>query len=334
MMAVTYKSLLLKSSMPEKFWKEETMAKTLKFGFIGCGGIAQVHASNTPKIEKMEVIAWCDVVREKAENFLKRFGGEYATADAQQLFNDPTIDAVMLQTGEAHHPALGIEAARAGKHLFIEKPIARTLEEADRLVDAVNKAGVKFQLGFCFEYSPTINRAKQMMPNPAYSVCQCAATLTGQACHNIDLIVHKFHEAPLTSVYASGGKYFGVDKHLPIDSFAAVFQFGDGSTSSYVQHGTMNPKLNKFQFQLFGPEGCVFLAERFRDVLWYPASGESAEPYRNETTYMGHLQEIEDFVKCILEDRQPINTAERGRYVLAVEKAIIESATTGSVVHF
>ena len=307
------------------------MARTLKFGFIGCGGIAQIHAANTREIENMEVIAWCDVVKEKADNFLNRFGGEYTTSDAQQVFNDPNIDAVMIQTGEAHHPALGIAAARAGKAMFIEKPIARTLAEADRLVDAVNAAGVKFQLGFCFEYSPTINRAKGLMPNPAFSVCQCADSLAGQACHKIDLIVHKFHEAPLMSVYASGGKYFGFDQHLSIDSFAAVFHFEDGSTCSYVQHGTRNPKLNKFQFQLFGPEGCVFLGDRFRDVLWYPAGGEPAEPYRDETTYMGHRQEIEDFVRCILEDEQPINTVERGRYVLAVEQAIIKSATTGEV---
>jgi predicted dehydrogenase len=206
------------------------------------------------------------------------------------------------------------------------------LEEADKLVEAVNEANVKFQLGFCFEYSPTIERAKKLMPNPAYSVCQCAATLTGQTCHNIDLIVHKFHEAPLVSVYASGGKYFDFDKHLPIDSFAAVLKFADGSTSNYVQHGTMNHKLNKFQFQLFGPEGCVFLGDRFRDVLWYPVSGEPAEPYRDEVLYMGHFQEVEDFANCIIEDRKPINTPERGRYVLAVEKAIIESAITGKVV--
>jgi predicted dehydrogenase len=216
--------------------------------------------------------------------------------------------------------------------MFIEKPIARTLEDADKLVEKVNESNLKFQLGFCFEYSPTIERAKRLMPNPAYSVCQCAATLTGQACHNIDLIVHKFHDAPLVSVFASGSKYFDFDNHLPIDSFAAVFRFKDGSTSNYVQHGTMNPKLNKFQFQLFGPEGCVFLGDRFRDVLWYPASGAQTEPYRDEVLYMGHLQEVEDFVNCIIEDRQPINTAERGRYVLAVEKAIIESAVKNDVI--
>ena len=308
------------------------MSKTLKFGFIGCGGIARLHASNTKKVEGMEVIAWCDVVKEKADNFLNNFGGKYATENAQYIFDDDEIDAVMIQTGEVYHPKLGIGAAKAGKHMFIEKPIARTLEEADQLVGVVKEAGVKFQLGFCFEYSPTIERAKQLMPNPAYSVCQCAATLTGQACHNIDLIVHKFHDAPLVSVYASGGKYFQFDGHLPIDSFSAIFHFEDGSTSTYVQHGTMNHKLNKFQFQLFGTEGCVYLGDRFRDVLWYPTSGQPAEPYRDEVMYMGHLQEIEDFVRCINENDAPINTVEGGRYVLAVEKAIIESAVSSKII--
>jgi len=307
------------------------MSNTLKFGFIGCGGIARLHASNTKKTEGMEVIAWCDIVKGKADDFLNKFGGKYATEKAQDIFDDDEINAVMIQTGEVHHPKLGIGAAKAGKHMFIEKPIARTLEEADQLVEAVQKAGVKFQLGFCFEYSPTIERAKKLIPNPAYSVCQCAATLTGQACHNIDLIVHKFHSSPLVSVYASGGKYFQFDKHLPIDSFAAVFHFEDGSTSNYVQHGTMNHKLNKFQFQLFGPEGCVYLGDRFRDVLWYPASGGATEPYRDEVMYMGHFQEIEDFVRCINDDDTPINTVEGGRYVLAVEKAIIESAVSGEL---
>jgi predicted dehydrogenase len=310
---------------------------TIKFGFIGCGGIANVHASNIKKLEKAEVIAWCDIAKERSEGFLSRFGGKYVTDNAQDIFDDPEIDGVFILTSKSDdyaymHAELGIKAAKAGKHIFIEKPIADTLEEADKLVEAVNKSGVKFQLGFCFEYSPTIERAKKLMPNPAYSVCQCAATLTGQTCHNINLIVHKFHDAPLLSVYASGGKYFDFDKHLPIDSFAAVLKFADGSTSNYVQHGTMNHKLNKFQFQLFGPEGCVFLGDRFRDVLWYPANGEPAEPYRDEVMYMGHFQEVEDFANCIIEGRQPINTAARGRYVLAVEKAIIESAVTGKVV--
>lgn len=313
------------------------MAKTVKLGFIGCGGMANIHATNISKIGNVEVIGWCDVVKDRANGFLNKYGGKYATDKSQDILNDPDIDGVFIITSRNDDPGymhaeLGVRAIEAGKHIFVEKPIASTLESADRLVEAMSKSNIKFQHGFCFEYSPTIERAKKLMPNPAYSVCQCAATLSGQSCHNIDVIVHKFHDAPLVSVFASGGKYFGFDKQLPIDSFSAVFKFADGSTSSYVQHGTMNNKLNKFQIQLFGPEGCVFLGDRFRDVLWYPADGSETEPYRDEIMYMGHFQEVEDFINCIIDDRKPVNTAEKGRYVLAIEKAIIQSAVTGKVI--
>lgn len=313
------------------------MAKTVKLGFIGCGGMANTHATNIGKIDNAEVIGWCDIIKERANGFLSKYGGKYATDNMQDILNDSDIDGVFIVTSRNDDPGylhaeIGVKAAEAGKHIFVEKPIASTLEAADKLVEAVNNAKIKFQHGFCFQYSPTIDVAKKLMPNPAYSVCQCAATLSGQVCHNLDILVNKFHDAKLISVYASGGKYFDFDKPLPIDSFAAVMKFADGSTSSYVQHGTMNNSLEKFQIQLFGPEGCVFLGDRFRDVVWHPADGSVTKPYRDEIMYMGHFQEVEDFVNCIIEDRKPINTAENGRYVLAIEKAIIKSAVTGKVI--
>ena len=76
------------------------MSKTLKFGFIGCGGIARLHASNTKKVEGMEVIAWCDVVKEKADNFLNNFGGKYATENAQYIFDDDEIDVDFRYSAE------------------------------------------------------------------------------------------------------------------------------------------------------------------------------------------------------------------------------------------
>ena len=321
------------------------MKQKLRLGFIGCGNMAFRHAANAARINGVELAAFCSRGGERAEQMRAEYGQGYATTDAEKVLTDKTIDGVFVITGGIVQSAAGayyenalmhseysIRAAHNGKHVFLEKPIATTIEEADRIAAAAKRSGIKFQLGFCFEYSPTVEKARQYMPNPACSVCQCAGSLTGQACHNIDLIVHKFHRSRLISVFASGGKYIDADKHLPIDSFSAIFKFEDGSTSSYVQHGTMNPALGKFQFQLFGPEGCVFLSDRFQDVSWYPAEGKPSAPYRNELSYMGHQQEVEDWIDCIRTDRAPINTAERGRYVLAVEKAVIESATTGQVI--
>ena len=313
------------------------MSQVLRFGVIGCGRICDVHAANLARMDSVEVAAWCDLSEERAERKRGAYGGAYATQDAQKVLADKGIDGVLILTALPNNPAglhaeLALRAAQAGKHVFLEKPIAETVPQAYDVMAALLEANVKFQLGFCFQYSPTVARAKQLMPNPAYSVFQCAGGLAAQACHNLDLIVHVFHEARLVSVFAAGGRYFASDPELSADSFAAALKFEDGTTSSYVQHNIENPALAKFSAQLLGPEGCVYLRDRFRDVLWFPASGEPAEPFRDEEGYMGHRQELEDFVRCILENRQPKNTAARGKHVLAIEKAILESIDTGRVI--
>lgn len=175
-----------------------------------------------------------------------------------------------------------------------------TLEAADELVNEVRKAGVKCLVGFCNRLSPMVRRAKQLCPHPRYSFCMSAGSVAAQACHNIDLAVHLFHEAPLVTVYASGGSFYGVDPDPPIDSFSAVLRFADDSTSNLLQHGrAFNAVLRRYHFQLFGEDVCVYLAKRFKAIHY------STGP----------------------------DKVEQGREVLRTEKAIIESAVMGKVIH-
>ncbi len=106
------------------------MMKTLKFGCIGCGGRGALHVLNSKFIPGIEVICYADIKKEKAEKFLKDFGGLYATEEPGKIFADDNIDGVLIQTEERAHPSLGVAAAKAGKHIFMEKPIAVTVEEA------------------------------------------------------------------------------------------------------------------------------------------------------------------------------------------------------------
>ncbi|MBI4550846.1 MAG: Gfo/Idh/MocA family oxidoreductase [Candidatus Latescibacteria bacterium] len=325
---------------------------TLRFGCIGCGGMGTLHVLNARHIPGMDVVAYADVQKEKAEKFLKEFGGEYATDDPARVFADASLDGVLIQTGERHHPALGIAAAKAGKHIFMEKPIAVTVEEALELEKAVRQAGVKYLIGLCNRLAPAVKRAKALLPNPWITFGQCTDTVSGQACHNLDLIVHQFHDAPLVSVYASGGHYYGLDAHLPADSFIATLRFADGSQACYIQHGrAYNALMSKYSFQLFGKDRCVFLAQRFKDChlstsLTAPDfstifSGPNFSPVNPEAHfkdvrgphgYMGHYDELVALCEAIRQDTDPPMTVEEGRHVLQVEKAIFESLTTGQIV--
>src|SRR4051812_24936916 len=78
--------------------------KTLRFGVIGCGGMGSLHVMNSKFVPGMQVVAYADVKRENADKFLKDFGGEYATTDIDRLIGDKSLDGVLIQTGEKHHP--------------------------------------------------------------------------------------------------------------------------------------------------------------------------------------------------------------------------------------
>lgn len=328
--------------------------RTLRFGCIGCGGMGRLHVQNARHAPGMEVVAHADTVEEKAVAFLDEFGGEYATRDPARIFADQSLDGVLIQTGERAHPSLGIAAAQAGKHIFMEKPVAVTVEEALELERAVREAGVKYLIGLCNRLAPGVKRAKELLPVPWITFGQCTDTVAGQSCHNLDLIVHLFHAAPLASVYASGGHYYGLDSHLPADSFVATLRFEDGSQAGYIQHGkAYNALMGKYSFQLFGKDRCVFLARRFKECYLSTSlagpdlatlfSGPDFGPadlkehYKNVRGphgYMGHYDELVALCEAIRHDTEPPMTVEDGRHVLQVEKAILESISTGQVIDY
>ncbi len=328
--------------------------KSLRFGCIGCGNMGTLHVLNSKYVPGMEVVAYADAIKDKAEKFLRDFGGEYATDDPNKIFEDKTIDGVLIQTGEKHHPALGIAAARAGKHIFMEKPIAVNIEDAIELEKEVRKAGVKYLIGLCNRLAPAVIKAKEILPDPWITYGQCTDTVSGQACHNLDLIVHKFHDAPIKTVYATGGHYYDLDHHIPADSFVATIHFEDGSQACYIQHGkAYNALMGKYSFQLFGKDRCVYLAKRFKEChlstnLTQPDfsiifSGPDFVPYNKEAHfkdvrgphgYMGHFDELLALCTAIRNDTDPPMTVEHGRHVLQVEKAILESITTGQVIDY
>jgi myo-inositol 2-dehydrogenase/D-chiro-inositol 1-dehydrogenase len=322
----------------------------LRFGVIGCGGMGRLHCANAAFVPGMKTVAYCDVDAARAQSFLATYGGEYATTDPGRLFGDASLDGVLIQTGETHHPQLVIDAARAGKHIFCEKPLARTIEEARQAVEVVEQAGVRMVFGVCNRLAPLVRRAKQIVPAPVYSFCQCAETITAQAVHNLDLAVNLFHEAPLVKVYAQGGQVWGLDPHLPADSFIATLTFADGSAHCYMQHGaSRNGTLRKYHYQLFGRDRQVYLSERFKKCIVHNAAGavtqamvfegpdfggEGADDVRGPFGYMGHYDELAHLVDCIRTGAPTQMTARHGLIVLAVEKAILESITTGQPVEF
>jgi len=248
--------------------KDKPMSE-VTFGIIGCGAMPTgVHVPNLAAIPNARVAAYCDLDESKARQLMEKHGGDYVTTAMERVLADKAIDAVTIAVGPKAHPALVQAAAKAGKHVFVEKPLAASLADALATVQAVEQAGIKFQHGTCNRLAPMVKVAKRMLPKPHYSYCHAASTVTHMPVHNLDLAINLFHESPVVRVYGSGGQrwHLAADRELPADSYAAVLTFADGSTHSYLQTGNIaNAELTKYHFELFGDDCAVYLARRDKE---------------------------------------------------------------------
>ena len=124
----------------------------LKIGIIGCGGIA--NNKHLPSLQsqsdKCEMVAFCDLIEERAVTACEKYGAEGAKCytDYRELLADPAIDVVHVLTPNVAHCPITVDAFAAGKHVLCEKPMAHNTEDAQKMIDAWKKSGKKFTIGY------------------------------------------------------------------------------------------------------------------------------------------------------------------------------------------
>jgi predicted dehydrogenase len=130
----------------------------LRVGVIGCGLIAQVmHLHYLRELsDRFEIAALCDLSRTVVDRMGEAYGVERRFTDWTALLQEP-LDAVMVLTSGSHEP-IAVAAARAGRHVFIEKPIALSEAEGQAIIDAGKKAGVRLMVGYMKRYDPAVER--------------------------------------------------------------------------------------------------------------------------------------------------------------------------------
>ncbi len=130
------------------------MKDKLGYGIIGCGVIAPWHARAVKNIPGAELVAVADILPEMAEKIKDEFGAQHAYTDYHELLARDDVDIVSICVPSGLHAAVGIDAARAGKHVLSEKPIDITLENIDNLVAACRENNVKLACIFQRRTSP------------------------------------------------------------------------------------------------------------------------------------------------------------------------------------
>src|SRR5665647_1030226 len=120
----------------------------LRLGLIGAGRIAQAHAKACAQLaDRVELVALCDADRDKAVATADRYGARHVATDYRDLLAMKELDAVLIALPHEFHAGPVQEAARAGKHILVEKPMAQSLAEAEAMVRAAEDAGVTLLVG-------------------------------------------------------------------------------------------------------------------------------------------------------------------------------------------
>jgi predicted dehydrogenase len=137
-------------------------------GLIGAGNIGRFHARGLRGITRMGLVgaryvAVCDRVPERAEQFTQIAGLDFWTSDPDELISSSKVNTIYVCTPTGEHRALVEKAAAAGKHVFCEKPLARTLEDARSMYETVRSAGVRHQVGLVLRHAPVFVVLKELL---------------------------------------------------------------------------------------------------------------------------------------------------------------------------
>ncbi len=209
------------------------MSNILNIGVIGAGRIGKVHAATVAyRIPSARIAAIADVNGEAARQVAAQFGVPTATDDPAAIFGDKAIEAVFICSSTDTHARFIEAAAAAGKHIFCEKPIALDLAVIDRALAAVEKAGVKLQIGFNRRFDANFARVRQAIVSGEIG----APTL-------LHIISRDPGPPPIAYVKVSGGMFMDMTIH---DFDMARFLIGAEVTEVYTQAGvTVDPAIGE-----------------------------------------------------------------------------------------
>lgn len=340
------------------------MSTTVRVGLIGSGFVADIHAhAFTHFVRDAQVVAVASPTPGKAARFAQARGIPHAFEDYRELLAREEIDLVTLCVPNDLHCQIAIDAARAGKHVVCEKPLCRTLEEADRMIAACREAGVYLFYAEELLFAPKYVRAKQLADEGAlgevFLVKQWeehygphelwfwdvnrsgGGVLLDMGCHSIEYARWVFGKPKVKSVTATMGTFVHRDRTQGEDHSICVVEY-EGGKIALAENSWAKPGGVDDRAEIYGSKGHTradllrgSALTTYSDV-GYGYAVEKAETTKGWTFTMfeevwnyGFPQEMQHFVHCVLGREEPIETGEDGREVLKIILAAYQSAGEG-----
>lgn len=332
---------------------------SVRVALVGCGRIAGTHFEAIREVEGLDLVAVCDVIEERARAAGDRNGVPWFTS-YQAMLGQVACDAVSICTPSGLHPEHGIQAARAGKHVICEKPMAIALEGADALVHACDAAGVHLFVVKQNRLNPSVQLVRRAIDRGRFGRLYLANTTVrwtrpqeyydqapwrgtwefdggafmNQASHYVDLI--QWLVGPVESVIA---KTATLARRIETeDTGVAVLKFRSGALGVIEVTMLTYPKNLEGSFTLLGEKGTVRIGGTAVNRIEHWAFADhddddqlvDAASTNPPSVYgFGHAGYYRNVLAVLRGEAQPETDGRAGRKSLELILGIYESAKTG-----
>jgi predicted dehydrogenase/threonine dehydrogenase-like Zn-dependent dehydrogenase len=292
----------------------------IRIGIIGVGGhTKEVHIPNLKKLHNTFVIrGTAGRAGSSAGVEAAKLGAAIATSDYRELLDDPETDAVLIATRHTSHARIVLDALDAGKHVFVEKPLALTVEDAQEIVNRVREKELVLRVGFNRRFSPFLNSMRKVIGTSGRRIvtmrvnigvvaedwsntAQQGGRVLGEVVHFFDLCNWFMKSVPMSLSASFVGDPTKIDP-----SVAATIQYPDGSVGHVLYTSLGNKQMGKEYFEAFG-NGRAARSDDYRNFSSYGASESVGWGQRGNK---GHYEQLREFASALHGSSFPIEGAD------------------------
>jgi UDP-N-acetylglucosamine 3-dehydrogenase len=304
---------------------------------IGTGFWGKNHARVYKELEETELLAICDIAAERAEVVATQFGVKPYT-DAGKLLKRKDIQALSICTWSTSLGKVALKALEAGKNVLVEKPMAKNVNEAEKVLKTAENKGLQLTVGFLMRFIPGVQEIKRQIENEQIGDLVCATArrvsqwperigdvgvVKDLAIHDIDITRYLFGEDPV-AVYAKTGRM----KHSKFEDYAQIMLTFRGSRNAFIESNWLTPYKTRI-LAVTGSEAIMKL-----DYITQELTKEDAEqtiqpriPWREPLKL-----ELQRFARSVLGKEELLITGMDGLKALRIAEAALRSSSTGEVV--
>jgi UDP-N-acetylglucosamine 3-dehydrogenase len=311
--------------------------KKLGAAVVGTGFWGKNHARVYNELEETSLKAVYDINAERAKAVAEQYNAK-PYSSLRKMLQDKDIKIVSVCTWSTSLAKVATEAARAGKHVLVEKPMAANVKQAERLLEAAKKSRIHLTVGFLMRFIPGLQQIKAGVQDKTIGQLVCATAkrvsqwperigdvgvVKDTAIHDIDVMLYLFNEDPI-AVYAKTGSI----GHKRFEDYAQILLTFERGKTAFIESNWLTPY--KTRTLIATGTDAIMSLDYITQELKIENVKETLQP--RHTSVEPLKLELRHFANCVLGKEKPLITGSDGLRALKIAEAALKSSATGKIV--